>query len=264
MVLFAVSILGLISFFTFISEDKDIEQIKLAYYFADSVHATILFLMTIASIKIYGIIADLDVNPHPVDFLDDLLLFVCVPAHFVLAICIIMPSVYYVGYLAKSEEAIGQIIVQSLSVRICERPQISVGQSFLCNSFLQIVQVCVQTPMIVDGLRRCSESPVMQKKKPGRQVVTFLLGANLTVYLWDNMKVKSQGHYDVPSQFYEPFMWKVVHHACLPLTLFYRFHAAVALADMWSAAYRAGDHEDPFANEYEKVKVLPPEAENKV
>ena len=113
--------------------------------------------------------------------------------------------------------------------------------------------------MIVDGLRRCSESKAMQKKKPGRQYVAFLIMANLIVYFWDNMKVKSHGENDVPSVFYQPFLWKVIHHACLPLTLFYRFHAAVALADIWTAAYHPGDHEDHFHSEYERVKVVPPE-----
>ena len=109
--------------------------------------------------------------------------------------------------------------------------------------------------MLIDGLTRCSENAYTQKSKPGRNHVMFLLVANLVVYLWDNIKVKSGVHNDAPSAFFDPFLWKFIHHACLPLTLFYRFHSAVALADIWDAAYRSGDHEDHHHDEYERVKV---------
>ena len=44
--------------------------------------------------------------------------------------------------------------------------------------------------MIVDGLRRCSDSTKNQRSKPGRNMLTFLLVANLGIYFWDTMEVK--------------------------------------------------------------------------
>ena len=39
----------------------------------------------------------LDVNPSPISFLDDTLLFVCLPAHFVFAFVNVMPAVFEPG-----------------------------------------------------------------------------------------------------------------------------------------------------------------------
>ena len=55
----------------------------------------------------------------------------------------------------------------------------------------QVVQVLVQTPMIVDGLRRCSDSAENQRARPGRQLLTFLIASNLAMYVWDTFELKS-------------------------------------------------------------------------
>ena len=54
-----------------------------------------------------------------------------------------------------------------------------------------MVQVLVQTPMIVDGLRRCSDSAENQRARPGRQLLTFLIASNLAMYVWDTFELKS-------------------------------------------------------------------------
>ena len=59
-----------------------------------------------------------------------------------------------------------------------------------CLNF-QLVQVILQTSMIVDGLRRCSDSNANQKRKPGRNVIMFLLITNFAVYFWDTFEIKS-------------------------------------------------------------------------
>jgi hypothetical protein len=104
------------------------------------------------------------------------------------------------------------------------------------------VQVIVQTSMIVDGLRRCSDSQANQKRKPGRNLITFLLVANLSVYLWETIEIKSTANQEARKKFYGTFLWTVLSHVTSPLCIFYRFHSAVALADIWSSAYKPGDH----------------------
>ena len=46
--------------------------------------------------------------------------------------------------------------------------------------------------MIVDGLRRCSDSRDNQDEKPGRQMITFLIIANLCMYLWETLEAKGK------------------------------------------------------------------------
>ena len=53
------------------------------------------------------------------------------------------------------------------------------------------MQVILQTSMIVDGLRRCSDSHFNQKRKPGRNVIMFLLITNFATYFWDTFEIKS-------------------------------------------------------------------------
>ena len=45
--------------------------------------------------------------------------------------------------------------------------------------------------MIVDGLRRCSDSAENQRARPGRQLLTFLIASNLAMYVWDTFELKS-------------------------------------------------------------------------
>ena len=55
----------------------------------------------------------------------------------------------------------------------------------------QLVQVILQTSMIIDGLRRCSDSHINQRIKPGRNVIMFLLITNFATYFWDTFIIKS-------------------------------------------------------------------------
>ncbi len=96
--------------------------------------------------------------------------------------------------------------------------------------------------MIVDGLRRCSDKQEQRELKPGRNLLTFLLVTNLAVYFWDTMEVKSHYYSKGRKEFYGDAFWTIVSHLALPLCIFYRFHASVALADIWSSAYQPGSH----------------------
>ena len=96
--------------------------------------------------------------------------------------------------------------------------------------------------MIVDGLRRCSDSSANQNVKPGRNLVTFLIVANLTMYVWETFENKNNTYSIGRKEYYTQEFWTVVSHMTLPLVIFYRFHSSVALVDIWSSAYRPGSH----------------------
>ena len=96
--------------------------------------------------------------------------------------------------------------------------------------------------MIIDGLRRCSDSNENQTSKPGRNMVTFLICANLTIYLWDTIEAKTPGYSKGRKKFFGKIFWTLLGHLTSPLTIFYRFHSSVALADIWASAYKAGSH----------------------
>ena len=167
-----------------------------------------LFFMLITTIITYRNIIKLDVNPHPVSFLDDLLLLIRIPSYFLLFFFSIGPNIYQFTPL-----------------------------NFLTD-FLTIVQVTVQTPLIVDGLRRCSNTPENLKELPGRNIVMFLIVSNLVNYIFYILMQKSSFYEYGKSEFYGKLQWSVISHVTLPLCIFYRFHSAVGLVDIWNSAYK--------------------------
>eukprot|EP00091_Calanus_sinicus_P017512 TRINITY_DN37853_c0_g1_i1.p1 TRINITY_DN37853_c0_g1~~TRINITY_DN37853_c0_g1_i1.p1 ORF type:complete len:102 (+),score=15.53 TRINITY_DN37853_c0_g1_i1:134-439(+) len=98
----------------------------------------------------------------------------------------------------------------------------------------------IQTPLIIDGLRRCSNSIGFQERKAGRNTLMFLLVANLAVYIMDTILLKGN-IYQKEIMFYSISVWTILSHITLPLCIFYRFHSAVALADIWSSAYKPSE-----------------------
>ncbi|XP_035207820.1 proton channel OtopLc-like [Stegodyphus dumicola] len=149
----------------------------------------------------------LDISEHPITFLDDVLLFVPLPFYFVHGIMSIMAEVANQNYTR------------------------------LAVHTLVTVQVVVQTPFIIDGLRRCSNSQSLRYKKPGREVITFLIILNLTLWVVNTFELKSVEHHHGQEEYFGDLVWMFIGHTTLPLMLFYRFHSSVCLADMWKSAY---------------------------
>ena len=109
-------------------------------------------------------------------------------------------------------------------------------------NMLTLVQVLIQTPLIVDGLRRCSNSVEDQRKMKGRNLITFLIVANLAVYVMETLMIKSYDYQKEKINFYGAEAWTILSHMTLPICIFYRFHSAAALVDIWKSAYKAPEH----------------------
>jgi hypothetical protein len=185
----------------------------------------IMAILIIGCIYAYYILANLDVNPSPISFLDDMLLFFCLPAFFL----------YFIVWTAP----------------LVQKPD---APSIIANVLI-LVQALIQTPMIVDGLRRCTNDPTVGKRMPGRNAITFLIVANLGVYIMETLLIKSYDYQKQKIEFYGPDAWTVLSHMTLPICIFYRwltlygsfslpsssslprFHSAVALVDIWNSAY---------------------------
>lgn len=122
---------------------------------------SVLVILTLATKAAYFQISKLDVNSHPISILDDVLLFIAIPAFFMDTVFSLAPAIYY-----------GSIL----------------------NMFIkgaQLIQVLIQTPFIIDGMRRCSNASVLRKKKPGRELVTFLTIANVSLWIYYTFSVKT-------------------------------------------------------------------------
>jgi len=71
---------------------------------------------------------------------------------------------------------------------------------------------------------------------PGRGVITFLIVANVTVWICRTALVKAIS-IDTMVDYYTVLPWLLLANINLPLLLFYRFHSSFCLADIWHSAY---------------------------
>lgn len=121
----------------------------------------VLCVIIVATLLAYIQTVKLDINHHPISKLDDILLFIAIPAFFMDTTFSMVPAIYYNSLLK------------------------------ICTVAAQLLQVLIQTPFIIDGLRRCSNAPTLRKKKPGRELVIFLTIANISLWIFYTFSVKT-------------------------------------------------------------------------
>ena len=112
------------------------------------------FTSSIASIFIS---VQFDVNLHSISLLDDMLLILCLPAFFLFSILQMTAAV--LGSEDQGHDEHGR------SVNLTNPSQALT----ILKILFYIIQVMIQTPMIIDGLRRCSNSLGSQGKERFKQ-----------------------------------------------------------------------------------------------
>ncbi|XP_072391202.1 proton channel OtopLc-like [Diabrotica undecimpunctata] len=210
---FVVLVLTVVSsilfFIAVYDEDKD-APIGLTINLVTSI--AVLSMMFLACIFAYRQITKLDFNTASHNILDIFLLFICIPAFFLNGVFSIIPAI-----INKNAMSIVSII-------------------------LEICQVLLQTAFLQDGVRRSSNTKKLRKTKPGRELVSFLILANISLWLFQTFEVKAHGLQDNRYDFYGKELWTILGHMCLPLMMFYRFHASVCFVDVWKYAYVPSGH----------------------
>lgn len=108
----------------------------------------------------------------------------------------------------------------------------------LINSLASIVQTAFQTMFILDASRRSAASADQMHKKPGREIVTFLLVANLAMWAISTLEKSRAESHPIQLHFYGLWAWTIITHVSMPLAIFYRFHSTVCLCEIWKRAYK--------------------------
>ncbi|KAM3968295.1 proton channel OtopLc-like [Aphomia sociella] len=194
--------------FVFSSVGEDF--LELGYLLNDSTKLGLHTVMLVSIIFACNQLRKLDINEHPISLLDDILLFICLPAFILETILTIIATINILN------------IVKTL------------------DAVIMIIQVSIQTPFIMDGLRRCSNSKKFRREKPGRELLMFLLIVNVGMWLFNTFSYKSPASLDERYTFYGKVLWTILGHVSLPLIMFYRFHSSVCFADIWNSAYKPG------------------------
>ncbi|TRY73432.1 hypothetical protein TCAL_01516 [Tigriopus californicus] len=104
---------------------------------------------------------------------------------------------------------------------------------------ISVAQVLLQLLFITDAQRRRISTSSQNANKPGRQVVTFLLICNVTMWVIYTFEVKKVDHSPVQLEFFGFYAWTVIQKTCLPLCIFFRFYSTVILAEVWKNSYKA-------------------------
>lgn len=111
---------------------------------------------------------------------------------------------------------------------------------FVSNGLL-LIQATMQGMFIAEASKRVCTSRYQMLFKPGRQIVTFLLFANITLWLLDTFMTHNWMTQELQFSFYGFLAWGIISRLALPLLVFYRFHSAVVLIEIWKNTYRTKD-----------------------
>jgi len=108
----------------------------------------------------------------------------------------------------------------------------------MVTGIISIVQVILQLLFIQDVARRRISSADQDRSKPGRQIVTFLLICNLSIWVIYTFEVQKVEESPVQIEFFGYQAWVIIQKLTLPLCIFFRFHSTVALAEIWKNSYK--------------------------
>ncbi|KAK0177426.1 hypothetical protein PV328_001482 [Microctonus aethiopoides] len=108
----------------------------------------------------------------------------------------------------------------------------------LVTALASVVQTTCQTIFILDSSRRSVLTPEQIRRKPGREIVTFLLVTNLAMWAINTLEKSRAESHPVQLHFYGLWAWTIITHVSMPLAIFYRFHSTVCLCEVWKKAYK--------------------------
>lgn len=115
----------------------------------------------------------------------------------------------------------------------------SIGSSLLLFvMILRLTQAFFQTILILLGLRLVTGSEKSQRQKPGRELITFLLIANIALWLvntFESQRIMARSRH---LEFFGGGVWPLIVHITVPLMIFYRFHSSVCFAEIWKNGYK--------------------------
>lgn len=75
-------------------------------------------------------------------------------------------------------------------------------------------------------------------KQSGRQLITFLLITNLTLWIIYTFEMQKLEASPVQLKRFGFTTWAIILRITLPLSIFYRFHSAISFAEVWKNSYK--------------------------
>ncbi|XP_022221998.2 proton channel OtopLc isoform X1 [Drosophila obscura] len=105
-----------------------------------------------------------------------------------------------------------------------------------------VVQTSLQTMFILHASHRRCKGAKQVRRKPGREIITFLLVANIAIW-FVNTLIKGRAVFrESHLEFFGVWGWTIITHISMPLAIFYRFHSTICLFEVWKITYKAKAH----------------------
>ncbi|XGW27677.1 hypothetical protein V3C99_007906 [Haemonchus contortus] len=101
---------------------------------------------------------------------------------------------------------------------------------------LRLIQVGTQT-FVIYLATKVKAGTSNRRSQPGKQAITFLLAVNLSLFMMNLFQSQKPALSENIIDFYGKRSWVFLVRSFSPLTVFYRFHSSVCLAEIWKSVY---------------------------
>lgn len=98
-------------------------------------------------------------------------------------------------------------------------------------------EVTLQFMLIYISRKLKLETQIQFKNQPGKQAITFLLISNVFMFIMNIFEAEKFGVNENVVIFFGQKSWVYIVRSFSPLTIFYRFHSSVCLAEIWRNTY---------------------------
>ncbi|GAB1600369.1 uncharacterized protein LOC115209666 [Argonauta hians] len=112
----------------------------------------------------------------------------------------------------------------------------------IASNLMMIIQSIVQTVFMTVGGEMQAYTQAQERQKPGRELVTFLILCNLSLWGINTFETQRAEHNPIQTDFYGHMAWAILTHISVPLGIFFRFHSTVCLSNIWKNAWKLRQH----------------------
>lgn len=105
----------------------------------------------------------------------------------------------------------------------------------LVTDFLALAQSTCQTLLVKIAWRRHCTSG---NEKPGKELITFLIVVNIALWTVNTLEKSRAGVRPDHLHLFGVWAWTIITHVSMPLAIFYRFHSAICLFEVWKSCYK--------------------------
>uniref|UniRef100_A0A5K3EXZ8 Otopetrin n=1 Tax=Mesocestoides corti TaxID=53468 RepID=A0A5K3EXZ8_MESCO len=146
--------------------------------------------------------------------------------------------VLYIAFFFSANYLVATVALTSYFNRVENSPYKDLLMGRLALNMLELIEVILQTYLIQDCFRRCSEEASQQRIKPGRQMIAVLLGINLASWVVKSFQLKEADIlYNMTNDNGDIAYGWVLIAITMPVFLFYRYHCTVCLSQAFTMLY---------------------------